>query len=380
MNYRNLGKTGLKVSEVGFGCEYINNTPYENVKNSIHTALDNGINILDVFMPDPQIRSDIGKALGSHRKDVILQGHIGAVFKNGQYSRSRDIKECETAVNDFLTRFNTDYIDLGMMHYIDTEEDYDAVFGHDSISYVQKLKRDGKIRFIGFSSHSAETAMKIVNTGIADMFLFSINPAFDMLPSTIGIYQMFEDKSYESSRFEIDPDRARLYNLCEEKGIGITVMKALGAGNLLNEKTSPFGSALTPVQCIHYALERPAVASVLVGAKNPAELLGCLEYETSTEEQKDYTLIAKNGHFSMSGKCMYCNHCLPCISNIDIAQVTKCLDMAKISGITDSVKEHYDTLSAHGSDCISCGSCESNCPFRVAVIKNMNEAAAIFGK
>jgi predicted aldo/keto reductase-like oxidoreductase len=76
---------------------------------------------------------------------------------------------------------------------------------------------------------------------------------------------------------------------------------------------------------------------------------------------------------------MYCNHCLPCPQGIDVAAVTKYLDMAKISD-SEIVRSHYGALAAHGSDCVECGSCEGNCPFNIKIIENMKEAMRIFGK
>ena len=108
----------------------------------------------------------------------------------------------------------------------------------------------------------------MIETGVIDVILFSINPAFDLLPAQTDIDDYFKDETYNAeTRFSIDPERAALYRLCEEKGVGITVMKALGAGRLLNAETSSFGMALTPAQCIQYALDRPAVSSVLLGQK-----------------------------------------------------------------------------------------------------------------
>ena len=95
MQYRTLGKTGLNVSRIGFGGENITDADYKTSESVMRTAMEAGVNIMDVFMPQPDVRSHMGDALGDHRKDVILQGHIGAVLQNGQYMRSRDVKLCD---------------------------------------------------------------------------------------------------------------------------------------------------------------------------------------------------------------------------------------------------------------------------------------------
>jgi predicted aldo/keto reductase-like oxidoreductase len=78
---------------------------------------------------------------------------------------------------------------------------------------------------------------------------------------------------------------------------------------------------------------------------------------------------------------MYCNHCQPCPSRIDVAALTKYLDIARINeaDIPPTAVQHYRALEKHGSDCVACGSCENRCPFSVPVIKNMEKAAALFG-
>lgn len=381
MKYRDLGKTGLKVSRIGYGGEHLTDADYTTTEAVLRTALEAGVNIMDVFMPQPSVRSHMGDALGSHRKDVLLQGHIGAVMQDGQYLRSRNVKLCDEYIRDFLTRFHTDFIDLGMMHFIDTQEDFKLSFESEYIDYCQDLKKRGVIRFLGVSSHNAVTAKKMVETGLIDVMLFSINPAFDLLPAEIDIDDYFKDDTYTAeNRFHIDPDRAELYRLCEEKGVGITVMKTLGGGRLLKADTSSFGVALTPVQCIHYALERPAVASVLMGARTPQELEECLKYECASASQKDYTHISKGTQSAMRGKCMYCNHCLPCPAGIDIAQVNKYLDLARQQGgAPETVSAHYGALTRHASDCLQCGVCEERCPFAVDVRENMRQAEATFG-
>ena len=179
----------------------------------------------------------------------------------------------------------------------------------------------------------------------------------------------------------IDAERASLYSLCEEKGVGITVMKTLGGGRLLDAQRSSFGIALTPAQCIHYALERPAVSSVLMGARSVEEMQKSLAYENASDAEKDYSVLASGTQSSMRGKCMYCNHCLPCPAGLDIAAINKYLDLAQMhEKVPDTVKAHYLALNAQASDCLQCGVCESRCPFGVNVRENMTKAVKVFGK
>jgi len=232
------------------------------------------------------------------------------------------------------------------------------------------------------SSHNPETALRAVKTGLIDVLLFSINPAFDLLPPT-EVERMVSLKDLHDDKLKgINPARSELYETCETKGVGITVMKGLAVGALLQAKSSPFGVAMTPLQCIHYALTRPGVASALVGAQTPEEVRISSRYSDASDEERDYSVILANTpKYSLVGKCMYCNHCLPCSSEIDIAQLMKCLDLALgADAVPESIRHHYSEISSTAADCIQCGACESNCPFKVPVIERMKKAVYIFGK
>jgi predicted aldo/keto reductase-like oxidoreductase len=98
----------------------------------------------------------------------------------------------------------------------------------------------------------------------------------------------------------------------------------------LNELDSPFGKALTPVQAINYALTRPAVAAVMVGCKSTAEMKSAIDWCSATDKEKDYaSAISTMKKFTWKGHCMYCGHCAPCTSGIDIASVNKFYNLAK---------------------------------------------------
>ncbi len=382
MKYRTLGKTGLKVSEIGFGGEWLERHEEEESVELLRYAGKNGINIIDCWMPDPKSRDIIGKAIEGNREHWIVQGHIGSTWQNGQYVRSRELKEVVPAFEDILKRMKTDYIDLGMIHYIDAQEEWDRCMkDSEYIRYVHQLHEQGIIRHIGLSTHNPRIAMQAVGTGFIEMILFSINPAFDMRPATEDLDSMFE--GYEGTDYSgIDPERAQLYRLCEEKNVGMTVMKGFFGGRLFDAKTSPFGTALTPLQCIHYALTRPGVSSVLCGYDTKEQVDQAISYETASEEEKDYaSVLAAAPLHSYTGQCTYCGHCRPCPVNIDIAMVNKFYDLAvQQPSVPESVQAHYEALGTGASACVGCRSCEERCPFGVKVADRMSAAAELFGR
>ena len=380
MRYRELGKTGLRVSEIGLGAEWLERHNEEEVQAVIDRCEGCGINILDCWMSNPQVRSSIGKALQGRREKWIIQGHFGSTWQEGQYVRSRDLAKVEEAFRDLLTRLQTDYIDLGMIHFVDSEAEFRQVMEGEFLAYVKEQKERGGIRHIGMSTHNPQVAKLAALSGEIEMLLFSVNPAFDLLPPSEDLNDYFAE-SYQEGLGGIDPQREELYKLCEQRGVGITVMKGYAGGRLFDAKTSPFGVALTPVQCIHYALTRPAVASILVGYDTPEHVDAAVAYETAAEEERDYaSVLAKAPHHAYGGQCTYCGHCAPCPAGIDIAMVNKLYDLASMQEeVPATVRAHYQALSATAADCIACGGCETRCPFGVPVVERMEKAKKLFG-
>lgn len=379
MRYRELGKTGLKVSEIGLGGEWLERHNSEEVRAVIDRCAAEGINILDCWMSEPTVRSNIGAALEGRRENWIIQGHIGSTWQDGQYVRTRELPKVKAAFEDLLIRMRTDYIDLGMIHYVDEKAEFERVMHGEFIEYVRGLKQSGTIRHIGLSTHNPDVARLAAEHGEIEMILFSVNPAFDMMPASEDLNVYFAD-TYDESLGGITPERAELYRICEQNGVGITVMKGYAGGRLFSADASPFGVALTPVQCLHYALTRPAVASVMVGFDTPEHVDAAVAYETATEGEKDYaSVLASAPRHAYVGQCTYCGHCTPCPAGIDIAMVNKLLDLAKMQPeVPASLREHYNNLSANASDCIGCAGCESRCPFGVHVVDRMAQAVEHF--
>lgn len=380
MKYRRLGKTGLMVSEIGFGAEWMERHSAEECKAVLNRAEELGINILDCWMAEPNVRANLGMALKGRRERWYIQGHIGSTWQDGQYVRTRDVEQCKIAFEDLLLRLQTDYIDLGMMHFIDQEKDWDKAMNGPYLAYVKELKAQGKIRHIGMSTHNPAMAKKAAENGIIEMILFSVNPAFDLLPPTDNIDNYFADE-YGAELAGIDPARAELYKLCEQNDVGITVMKPYAGGRLFNAVRSPFGVALTPVQCIHYCLTRPAVAAVMAGYDTPEHVEEAIAYETATKEEKDYASVLASApkHTFGQGECTYCGHCRPCPKNIDIAMVNKYYDLATMQNeVPATVKAHYEALEHHAGECIGCKACETRCPFGVKIAARMKKTAELF--
>ena len=401
MNYRRLGKTGLMVSEVGFGGEWLTERTPDEARGLLVYVASRGVNIVDCWMSDPEVRSKLGDAIEGNRDHWIIQGHIGSTWEEtpldpetykgprvdlegeavtrGQYVRTRDVEKVRAAFEDLLNRLHTDHIELGMIHYVDDPAELtDMLAGTPFMAYVRELKTAGIIGHIGISTHSPEVARLAAESGEIEMIMFSLNPAFDLLPAACDVEKLFEPIDDELKG--MDPFRAELYALCEREDVGITVMKPFAGGRLLSEADSPFGVALTPVQCVHYCLTRPAVASVLGGYATKEQADESLAYETASADEKDYaSVLAGAPKHAYFGQCTYCGHCAPCAAGIDIALVNKFYDLAVLQDeVPPSVKAHYEALPATADACVGCCACETRCPFGVPIATRMQQAAALF--
>lgn len=383
MNFRRLGKTNLMVSEIGFGGEWLERHEVQESVELIKYAGSKGVNIIDCWMPDPKSRDIIGEAIKGCRDKWYIQGHLGSTWQEGQYVRSRELKFVKATFEDLLKRLNTDYIDLGMIHFVDSMEEWNSIQTSDYMDYINELKSNGTIRHIGISSHNPMVAQAAAKSGFIEMILFSINPAFDMVPANdeFDFNIMFADE-YEKTLKGIVPERAELYRLCEENDVGITVMKPYAGGRLFDKERTPFGVTLTPVQCIHYALTRPAVASVLCGYDTKEQVDAAVYYENATDDEKDYGSVLSGAPLhSYRGQCTYCGHCKPCVMDLDIAMINKYYDLASMQpSVPATLKEHYLSLDHKASECLGCGACEERCPFGVKISERMVMAAELFGE
>jgi uncharacterized protein len=360
MEYRQLGCTGFRVSALGLGTEYLINTPRENTNAVIGEAIKQGINYFDLFFANPGFREAMGEAFTPYRQHVYLAAHLGSIDRDGQYDKTRDIPACKYWFEDFLSRYHTDYVDVLFLHNIDEQDDYDAVMAPGGMNdLAQEYLRQGRARAIGFSGHTVSTSLLAVESGQISVLLFPINLACDTVINRAG-----------SSLAGIH----ELLNTCAQKGVAVIAMKPFAGGKLL--APSPAASAeVTPTTCLAYALAQTAVATVVPGCKDLEQLQAALLYCSATEAERDYAQALASVKQWMPGDCVYCNHCLPCPSEIDIAQVMRLYDQSQLA-LTSELSSLYAQLDSNADDCIQCGACEERCPFGVPVIERMEKAAA----
>ena len=364
MRYRTNKRTGDQISEIGMGTAYIGEADKKDAVRTVRHAFESGINYYDLAAGDGTAFPTFGEALQDVRDQVMYQIHFGADYSSGTYGWSLDLDTVKRSVDRQLKELRTDYINYGFIHCQDESSDWKTYQENGILDYLLSMKKQGVVRHIGASSHTPSVIQEILDTGLIDMLMFSVNPAYD-----------YQHGEYAFGGVD---ERSAVYRRCEKEGVGISCMKPFSGGQLLSAQTSPFGQALTQYQCIRYALDKPGVLTVLPGAQSVEEIDHLLRYYEQQEEELDYSIIGSFAPPEASGKCVYCNHCEPCPCGLDIGMINKFYDLAKIGD--DMAREHYLALRRTASACLSCGHCNSRCPFNVDQMSRMEEIAAYFGK
>lgn len=363
MEYRKLPCSGELISVIGMGTSVVGEDSEDNVTETVSYALDKGVNFFDMAGGHACIFHGMGRALEGRRKDAMLQVHFGSNYTSGEYGWDISLDGVKRSVDWQFENLKTDYIDFGFIHCLDEVADLETYEKNGVIGYLLSLKDQGVVKHIGLSTHAPELANRVMDMGIIDMLMFSINPMYDYGQGDYSI-------GTNSERYE-------LYRRCEKEGVGISVMKPFNAGILLDEAQSPFHHALTPAQCLQYALDRPAVLTVVQGAKDIKQLEQNLSFLDASEEERDYSVIASLTPDETIGRCVYCKHCHPCPAGLDIGLINKYYDLAVMGD--ELAKEHYLTLEKKASDCIKCGHCTKRCPFHVEQQDRMGEIKEYFG-
>ena len=364
MEYRIHPRTKDKISVIGIGTGPIYEAPEREAVETLSYACEHGVNYVDFATAGAETFRYAGLAFASVRRELLYQIHFGANYETGEYGWTTDLDKVKGQIDWQLSQLNTDYIDFGMIHCLDSAGDWEQYQENGVLDYLLEMKKSGVVRHIGLSTHTPELAGRILDSGIVEQMMFSINPAYD--------YQHGEYAAGSAG------ERMDLYRRCEAEGIGLSVMKPYSGGQLLDDRTSPFGRALTKIQCLQYALDKPGVLTVLPGVRGLDDMKEALAWLEAAPKERDYSVLGTFTPKDVTGICVYCNHCAPCPAGLNIGLINKYYDLARIGD--DMAADHYAKLERHASDCLHCGHCDRRCPFGVAQSRRMEEIREYFGE
>jgi predicted aldo/keto reductase-like oxidoreductase len=377
MEQRSLGRSGISVSAIGLGTEYLLGTPPDNMAQVVRRAVEQGVTYFDLFWPQPEFRDGMGAAFAPFRKDVMLAAHLGAVMEDGQPTIGRDPAACLEHFHDFLRRYRTDYADVLFLFNSNTPEDYERLTGPGGLLEIAHAQRKkGAARLIGFGGHNAATARRAVESGLFDVVIFPVNLTCRSVPGN-----------------------RELHETCRRLNVGLVGMKPYAGGHLLEKaesvsvedfqmgRTEMSGAPtrfekrqpITPVQCLSYALSQPGVSTVIPGCKDVDQLADALAWNNATAAERDIARLLPDFDHYPAGQCVYCNHCLPCPAHIDIGKTLSLRDRAQ-AGLTDELRAAFGSLPVQPSECLECGDCTERCPFGVDVVPRMRQAARLLAR
>ena len=332
MEYRVLGKTGLKVSRLGFGGIPIQRIDAEGTKAIMHRLLEAGVNYIDSARGYTVSEEYIGYGLEGIRDKFILATKGRGLTKQAMQ------KDVETS----LRNFRTDYIDLYQFH-IPSLEDLEAITAPGgALEALRDAKAAGTVRHIGLTAHSVQVFEKALDMDWVETIMFP--------------YNLVENQG------------AELIAKCQEKNIGFICMKPLAGGAIDNASLA-----------LRYIVQNPAVTVVIPGMANEQELsqnlaaVGNSAPLTGEETAKIQAIRDSLG----TQFCRRCNYCAPCTVGIHIPQLFVLEGYLTRYGLADWAKGRYET-ETKASACIECGACEGRCPYHLPIREMMKRVAREF--
>ena len=333
MEYVTLGKTGLKISKLGFGGIPIQKTDATVTKKLIEAMVEKGINYIDTARGYTVSEAFLGEALEGYRDKFILATKSMAVTKEAMAA------DIETS----LKNFRTDYIELYQIHNPSPAAFEQIIAPGGALEALLEAKEAGKIGHIGFTTHTTE--------------LFEKALAYDWVETIMFPYNLVETQGED------------LMRQCTEKNIGFIVMKPL-AGGAIEE----------PHLALRFICANPDVTVVIPGMYDVKEIdmnLSAVE-DTAPLSDDELKKIEEIRQQLGNNFCRRCNYCQPCSVGIGISAIFILQGYFDRYGLQDWAKARYDVLPVKASACINCGTCEPRCPYNLPIREMLKEAASKF--
>ena len=334
MEYRILGKTGLKISRLGFGGIPIQRIDAEGTKVLVHQMLEAGINYIDTARGYTVSEEFLGYALEGIRDKVVIA--------TKSMSRTKEAMAADIEIS--LKNLRTDYIDLYQIHNATPEQLEQVMAPGGALEALQEAKAAGKIGHIGLTAHSLETFKLALNLDWVETFMFPYNI--------------------------VETQAEKLIAECAKRNIGFIDMKPL-AGGAIEDATL----------ALRYICANDAVTVVIPGMAEVRELEQNLAAVNATapitNEEKAAFLEVRNQ--LGTNFCRRCNYCQPCAAGINISGCFLFDGYLQRYGLGEWAKGRYDAMPKHAGDCIGCGACEARCPYNLPIRDMLKKVAERFG-
>ena len=334
MEYVTLGKTGLKISRLGFGGIPIQRTDAATTKELMKVMVEKGINYIDTARGYTVSESYLGEALEGYRDKFILATKSMARNKDGMAA------DIETS----LKNLRTDYIDIYQVHNPSLEQLEQVMAPGGALEALIEAKDAGIIGHIGLTGHTMELFEKAVGLPWVETFMFP--------------YNIVERQGEE------------LMRKCTENNIGFIVMKPLAGGAIEDANLA-----------LRFICANPDVSVVIPGMYDVKEIdmnLAATE-DTSPLSEEELKKMEEIREQLGSNFCRRCNYCQPCSAGINISSVFLLQGYLDRYGLGDWARTRYEALDVKAGACVECGACEPRCPYNLPIREMLKEAAGKFG-
>lgn len=371
MQYRALGKTGLKVSALGFGTMRFKMTDghvdQEEAIKALHRAMDVGVNYFDsaVGYCHSESEKTLGKALKGRREGMIVS------TKYPPWDRSLTADDCRQIIEQSLSRLDVEYIDVYHMHGMDWETWQKVSAKGMAFEAARKAKEEGLVKHLAFSFHDDAKRMVDIVESAPDMEVVTCQ------------YNLLDRRNEESME------------IVREKGLGVVVMGPVGGGRLgfpseKLENLLPNKQVSTPELALRFVLSNPNVSVALSGMNSAAmveENAATASDETplTEEEMRSIGAMLEENRELSRLYCTGCEYCMPCPNNVNIPEIFRLMNLHRVWGLTDAARERYAEITASekyedATGCIECGQCEEKCPQNIPIIEQLKESHRALGK
>ena len=335
MEYRILGKTGLKISRLGFGGIPIQRIDAEGTKVLMHQLKGAGVNFIDTARGYTVSEEYLGYALEGIRKDFVI----------ATKSMARTKEAMAADIDISLKNLRTDYIDLYQVHNATPEQLQQVVAPGGALEALQEAKAAGKIGHIGLTSHSLDTFKLALDMDWVETFMFPYNI--------------------------VETQAEKLIKEAAARNIGFIDMKPLAGGAIENATLA-----------LRYICANENVTVVIPGMADPKELeqniAAASDSSPITAEETAAFLEVRNQ--LGTNFCRRCNYCQPCAAGINISGAFLFDGYLQRYGLADWARSRYATLPVKASACIGCGACESRCTYNLPIREMLKKVAEHFGE
>ena len=335
MEYRVLGKTGLKISRLGFGGIPIQRIDAEGTKVLMHQLQAAGINFIDTARGYTVSEEYLGYALEGIREHFII----------ATKSMSRTKEAMAADIDISLKNLRTDYIDLYQIHNATPQQLEQVMAPGGALEALQEAKAAGKIGHIGLTSHSLDTFKMALDLDWVETFMFPYNI--------------------------VETQAEKLIAEAAKRNIGFIDMKPLAGGAIENATLA-----------LRYICANDAVTVVIPGMAETKELEQNIAAANNTApitaEEKAAFLEIRNQ--LGTNFCRRCNYCQPCAVGINISGCFLFAGYLERYGLGDWAKDRYASMSVKASACIGCGACEARCPYNLPIRDMLKKVAEDFGE